>query len=317
MPSCAARTAARLPRRARGRMARAEEILAPAERGHRVRALDDEDLLRAAGPLSRRPLLALGGAGDLARPGADQLSRGALRARLFLRLWRADLGRGAGSPPSSRATGRWRCRALWRETLVSLALTADRRARRLSARDNDPDWYYDFVPPDLAGGRDPQRLGRVPARPLYDTPATNGAQHLRRPSCSPTTPDRDLLLRARASPSACRPLMLLIHNGRDARRHPRALRRRRASGFEMGGWLIIHGIDRDLRDHPRRRGGLPDRLGVVFPGEETRLDAATRAGRTSALAMAGVVVMLACAGLLEGIGRQIDHQTTWRATRSG
>jgi uncharacterized membrane protein SpoIIM required for sporulation len=45
--------------------------------------------------------------------------------------------------------------------------------------------------------------------------------------------------------------------------------------------------------------------GVVFPGEETRLDAATRAGRISGLAIAGVVAMLACAGLLEGVGRQI------------
>ena len=35
------------------------------------------------------------------------------------------------------------------------------------------------------------------------------------------------------------------------------------------------------------------------------MDAATRAGRISALAMAGVVAMLACAGLLEGVGRQI------------
>jgi uncharacterized membrane protein SpoIIM required for sporulation len=44
---------------------------------------------------------------------------------------------------------------------------------------------------------------------------------------------------------------------------------------------------------------------VVFPGEASRLDAATGAGRTSALVMAGVVLMLACAGLLEGIGRQV------------
>src|SRR5205085_1990712 len=45
---------------------------------------------RPAGPLPGRPLLALGGAGDFARPGAGQLSGGAQRPRLFLRLWRAD-----------------------------------------------------------------------------------------------------------------------------------------------------------------------------------------------------------------------------------
>ena len=44
---------------------------------------------------------------------------------------------------------------------------------------------------------------------------------------------------------------------------------------------------------------------VVFPGELSRLAAASASGRTAALAMAGVVAMLFVAGLLEGFGRQL------------
>ena len=124
-----------LPRRPRGRMAAARGHPRPAPRSARCARSSDEELLALAGPLSRRPLLAVGGARDLARPRARHLSRRAVRARLFLRLRRAHLGLAAGSAPSSRATGRRRCAGLWRETLASLAAHPDRRARRLSARD--------------------------------------------------------------------------------------------------------------------------------------------------------------------------------------
>jgi uncharacterized membrane protein SpoIIM required for sporulation len=44
---------------------------------------------------------------------------------------------------------------------------------------------------------------------------------------------------------------------------------------------------------------------MAFPGRQSRLDAAAAAGQRAATLMAGVVVMLFCAGLLEGFGRQL------------
>jgi len=44
---------------------------------------------------------------------------------------------------------------------------------------------------------------------------------------------------------------------------------------------------------------------MVFPGERTRMDAAVQAGRRGAVVMAGVVVMLFVAALLEGYARQL------------
>ena len=47
---------------------------------------------------------------------------------------------------------------------------------------------------------------------------------------------------------------------------------------------------------------------LAFPGALSRLDSLAAAGRTAGAVMAGVVVMLFFAGILEGFGRQlINH----------
>ena len=43
---------------------------------------------------------------------------------------------------------------------------------------------------------------------------------------------------------------------------------------------------------------------MALPGRLSRMAAAVAAGRSAAVAMAGTVVMLSVAGMLEGIGRQ-------------
>src|SRR3546814_14999863 len=45
-------------------------------------------------------------------------------------------------------------------------------------------------------------------------------------------------------------------------------------------------------------------MAVAFPGRLSRIDSAVAAGRGAGVAMAGVILMLLVAGLLEGIGRQ-------------
>lgn len=54
-------------------------------------------------------------------------------------------------------------------------------------------------------------------------------------------------------------------------------------------------------------GGAGFRIGwsVAFPGDRSRMNAATAAGRQAATVMAGVVLMLMAAGLLEGFARQL------------
>ncbi|MFM5886163.1 MAG: stage II sporulation protein M, partial [Novosphingobium sp.] len=49
-----------------------------------------------------------------------------------------------------------------------------------------------------------------------------------------------------------------------------------------------------------------------FPGKRSLLEAAAEAGQRAAVAMTGVVLMLVCAGLLEGLGRQLIDYTPAR-----
>jgi uncharacterized membrane protein SpoIIM required for sporulation len=44
---------------------------------------------------------------------------------------------------------------------------------------------------------------------------------------------------------------------------------------------------------------------LAYPGRRTRLEAAAAAGKRAGAVVGGVVIMLAIAGLLEGVGRQI------------
>jgi len=79
----------------------------------------------------------------------------------------------------------------------------------------------------------------------------------------------------------------------------------RGLGVEMGGWLIIHGSTEILAIILAGGAGLHIGRAVAFPGKLSRVDSAALAGRTSGLLMAGVVIMLFFAGLLEGYARQL------------
>jgi uncharacterized membrane protein SpoIIM required for sporulation len=81
---------------------------------------------------------------------------------------------------------------------------------------------------------------------------------------------------------------------------------------ELGGWLAIHGTTEILAIVIAGGAGLHIGRALAFPGELSRLAAATAAGRRAGTAMAGVAVMLGFAGLLEGVGRQAVTDTAVR-----
>ena len=76
-------------------------------------------------------------------------------------------------------------------------------------------------------------------------------------------------------------------------------------GFEVGGWLIIHGATEIFAIILAGAAGMHIGKAVAFPGELTRTESASKAGGTASLLMAGVIIMLFFAGLLEGFGRQL------------
>jgi uncharacterized membrane protein SpoIIM required for sporulation len=56
---------------------------------------------------------------------------------------------------------------------------------------------------------------------------------------------------------------------------------------------------------------------MAFPGGQSRIDALAKAGLTSGTVMAGVIVMLMVAGMLEGFGRQLITSDVARYTIAG
>lgn len=78
------------------------------------------------------------------------------------------------------------------------------------------------------------------------------------------------------------------------------------------GWLSIHGTTELLAILLSGAAGLHVGRSMAFPGERAVLQAVAEAGQRAAVVMAGVVLMLVVAGMLEGFGRQLVDNTQGR-----
>lgn len=207
-------------------------------------------------------------------------------ARFFLRDWPAAV------------------QALWRETVVSLVISVIATAVAFVLVRGDPDWFYSFVDPGLASGRDPMATTASLRATLYqETTATEGLSAL---AAFLFTHNAQIALFAFALGFAlCLPTAaLLVLNGGMLGAFL-ALFFSRNLGVEATGWLMIHGATELFAIVLSGAAGFSIGWAVAFPGARTRVDAAAEAGRRAATAMAGVVVMLFVAGLIEGFGRQL------------
>ncbi|PXW75100.1 putative membrane protein SpoIIM required for sporulation [Blastomonas natatoria] len=81
---------------------------------------------------------------------------------------------------------------------------------------------------------------------------------------------------------------------------------------EFVGWLSIHGTTELLAILLAGGAGLHIGRALGFPGPRSHLAALGEAGRRAAQVMVGVIVMLICAGLLEGFARQLIQSTGTR-----
>lgn len=83
------------------------------------------------------------------------------------------------------------------------------------------------------------------------------------------------------------------------------------------GWLSIHGTTELFAILLAGAAGVHVGRSMAFPCEASLLDAAAAAGRRSAQVMAGVVIMLVVAAVLEGFFRQLIDNTQGRFTVGG
>ncbi|MEM8986178.1 MAG: stage II sporulation protein M [Pseudomonadota bacterium] len=193
-------------------------------------------------------------------------------------------------------------RAIWRETVVALAITLLAGAAAFSLVMNDADWFYSFAPADLAGDRSPAASTESLRSTLYD----GGGEGLSVFATFLFTHNARVAIFAFALGFAfCIPtVFLLAYNGCVLGAFL-ALFVSRNLGFELGGWLLIHGVTELFAIILAGAAGLKIGWAVANPGDQTRLAAVAAAGRTASLAVFGVIIMLFLAGLLEGFGRQL------------
>ncbi len=194
-------------------------------------------------------------------------------------------------------------RALWRETAVSGAIFLLAALAGYVLVSRDPDWYGSIMPGDMAGGRDPTASTAFLKSILYDGHHQKGLSGF---ATFLFTHNAQIAILAFALGFAfCLPTALLVADNGLTLGAILALYASRGLGLQLCGWLFIHGVTELLATILAGAAGFHIGWAVLFPGARTRLDAAAQAGRTAGAAMAGVIVMLMIAGILEGVGRQV------------
>jgi len=195
--------------------------------------------------------------------------------------------------------------ALWRETLISFFLSAVATVAAYILVRRDSDWFYSFIAPDVASGRDPSAATTFLRHTLYDAPKA-GQGGLTILASFLFTHNAQICLFSFALGFAfCLPTAALMVLNAGMLGAFIALFVSRDLGFEAVGWLMIHGTTELFAIVLSGAAGFSIGWAAAFPGARTRVDAIGEAGRRAATAMAGVVLMLFVAGCLEGFGRQL------------
>ncbi|WP_242149149.1 stage II sporulation protein M [Sphingomonas sp. BAUL-RG-20F-R05-02] len=289
---------------------RLEALLKRIEKKRSVRVLSDDDLL-ALPLLYRATLSSLSVARETSLDRALIAYLEQLCARAYFQLygvsdsaWR-DLGRffTQGWPGAVAS--------LWRETLVMTFLTLVGAVAAYLLVRADTSWYFGIIPEGLAGGRDPSASAAALRATLYhsrDSGLGVFASFLFNHNAQIAIFAFALGF-AFVVPTA----LLILYNGLMLGAMI-AVFAGKGLGLNFVAWLAIHGTTEMFAIIIAGAAGMRIGTAIAFPGREERMVAVVAAGRTAAISMAGVVLMLAVAAMLEGVGRQV---VTGDALRAG
>jgi uncharacterized membrane protein SpoIIM required for sporulation len=284
-----------------GEWLRLDELVALCER-RSPRALSDDDLM-ALPILYRGALSSLSVARETSLDAELIEYLESLCARAYFFIY------GVRSTPGGRVrqflAQDWprAMRGLWKETLISLAIMIVGTIAGYLLVQADPTWYGAFVPGELAGGRDFSASAEQLRGTLYDGQDQDSLGLFATFLFTHNSQVAIFCFALGFAFGVPTLLLLLYHGGMLGAML--ALFGSHGLGFELGGWLIIHGSTELFAIVLAGAAGLRIGWSLVFPGAASRLAAASRSGREAATAMVGVVIMLLAAGLLEGFGRQL------------
>jgi uncharacterized membrane protein SpoIIM required for sporulation len=200
--------------------------------------------------------------------------------------------------------------ALWRETAVSGLLLLAGVLAAFFLTKASPDWFYCFIPDGLAQGREPGASTAFLKDSLFQSHGARGLGVFASFLFSHNA--QTALLAFALGFACCLPTAYFLFSNGLSLGALLAVYVDHGLGVDFMGWILIHGVTELFAITLAGAAGIRIGWALVFPGEETRAAALARAGRTAAMVMIGVVLMLFCAGLLEGIARQLVTNTLAR-----
>lgn len=173
------------------------------------------------------------------------------------------------------------------------------------------DWFYVFMPDELAGGRGPDATTESLRDSIYghDTGST-GLGAFATYLFSHNT--RIAIFVFGLGVFACAPAILLtFYNGLMLGAFV-AVHVDRGLGPDIAGWLSVHGVTEISAICIACGGGLQLGSALLFPGDRTRPDALRHAGRDAVKLALVAAIMLLVAAVLEGFARQLVNDTGTR-----
>ena len=194
-------------------------------------------------------------------------------------------------------------RAIWLDICIALAVMVAGTAVGWLLVAQDSDWYYALVGEGMAGGRYPGAGREALATTLGGQPDGEGLTLFAAYLFS-NNAGVSILCFALGFAFGIPTLLLLVYNmavlGAMMWVFAEA-----GLGWEFAAWLSVHGTTEFTAILLSGAAGLHIGRSMAFPGERSIPAAAAASGRRAAQVMAGVVIMLAIAGLLEGYARQL------------
>jgi uncharacterized membrane protein SpoIIM required for sporulation len=176
----------------------------------------------------------------------------------------------------------------------------------------DTSWFHTFVPAGLAAGRGPGASTESLREVLFDGGEGLVAMLAAFAAYLISNNTRVAMFCFALGVFACLPgFLLLLFNGLIIGAFA-ALYADRGLGYELFGWLSVHGVTELAAIIIAGAGGFRMGFAVLFPGAMTRRDAVRVAGRDATKLALIAIVMLLVAGLLEGFGRQLITSTEIR-----
>ena len=178
----------------------------------------------------------------------------------------------------------------------------------------DPERYFSFIEPGLAGDRTPSATAEQLKRELYHS--TDSFLETFAAFLFSHNSSVGMLCFTLGAAAGIPVVVLLLMNGMSLGAIT-AIHVEKGLAADWWGWVLPHGITELSAICLCGAAGLALGQGLLFPGELSRRDALVARGKECGTLVGGAIAMLFVAGLIEGIFRQtvmgLDHRLEFAA----